>query len=70
MLKQLGANAYLLELQSNIQFSPIFNVEDLVSHDEHDNIEHDLMISANLPPSIKAREVIKEILDDQVVSTH
>ena len=29
MLKKLGSNAYLLELPTDLQISPIFNVSDL-----------------------------------------
>ncbi|RVX19456.1 LINE-1 retrotransposable element ORF2 protein [Vitis vinifera] len=54
VLKQLGENAYLLELPSKLHFNPIFNVEDL---------------DLQLPPSLSLHLEIEHILDDQRVST-
>ena len=54
VLKQLGENAYLLELPSKLHFNPMFNVEDL---------------DLQLPPSLSLHLEIEHILDDQRVST-
>lgn len=69
VLRQLGSNAYYLELSADVQFSPIFNVADLISYEGHDGENPRVEVVAFLPLAIRPREVIKEILDDQVVST-
>ncbi|RVW76445.1 Transposon Tf2-12 polyprotein [Vitis vinifera] len=68
VLKQLGENAYLLELPSNLHFSPIFNVEDLyIYHGHHNDVSEELDLQ--LPPTLSPRPEIEYVLDDQLVST-
>ncbi|RVW78808.1 Transposon Ty3-I Gag-Pol polyprotein [Vitis vinifera] len=68
VLKRLGENAYLLELPSNLHFSPIFNVEDLhIYHGHHNDISEQLDLQ--LPPTLSPRPEIEYVLDDQLVST-
>jgi hypothetical protein len=68
VLKRLGDNAYLIHLPSNLTFSPIFNIADLTPfHGPVDSATPTPPVS--LPPSIKTRDEIAEILDDQIVST-
>jgi len=68
VLKRLGDNAYLIDLPSNLTFSPIFNIADLTPfHRSVDDATPTPTVS--LPPSIKPRDEIAEILDDQIVST-
>lgn len=57
ILKQLGTNAYFLELLSNVQFCPIFNVEDITCYEGHDGTGYDVGVSADLPVSIKPLEI-------------
>ena len=68
LLKRLGENAYLLELPSNLHFSPIFNVEDLcIYHSHHNNVSEELDLQ--LPPTLSPRLEIEYVLDDQLMST-
>ncbi|RVW54342.1 Transposon Ty3-I Gag-Pol polyprotein [Vitis vinifera] len=68
VLKRLGENAYLLELPSNLHFSPIFNVEDLhIYHGHHNDVSEELDLQ--LPPTLSPRPEIEYVLDDQLVST-
>ena len=68
VLKRLGENAYLLELPSNLHFSPIFNVEDLYFyHGHHNDVSEELDLQ--LPPTLSPRPKIEYVLDDQLVST-
>eukprot|EP00261_Vitis_vinifera_P039772 XP_019081015.1 PREDICTED: uncharacterized protein LOC109124002 isoform X1 [Vitis vinifera] len=61
-------NAYLLELPSNLHFSPIFNVEDLyIYHGHHNDVSEELDLQ--LPPTLSPRPEIEYVLDDQLVST-
>ncbi|RVW14689.1 Transposon Ty3-I Gag-Pol polyprotein [Vitis vinifera] len=67
VLKWLGENAYLLELPSDLHFSPIFNVEDLfISHGHHNNVSEEL--DHQLPPTLSPHPEIEYVLDDQLVS--
>ena len=68
VLKWLDENAYLLELPSDLHFSPIFNVEDLfISHGHHNNVSEEL--DHQLPPTLSPHPEIEYVLDDQLVST-
>ena len=68
VLKRLGENAYLLELPSNLHFSPIFNVEDLyIYHGHHNDVSEELDLQ--LPPTLSPHLEIEYVLDDQLVST-
>ncbi|RVX13707.1 Glutathione S-transferase L2, chloroplastic [Vitis vinifera] len=61
-------NAYLLELPSNLHFSPIFNVEDLhIYHGHHNDVSEELDLQ--LPPTLSPHPEIEYVLDDQLVST-
>lgn len=37
VLRQLGSNTYYLELLADVQFSPIFNIANLISYEGHDD---------------------------------
>ena len=66
--EELVENAYLLELPSNLHFSPIFNVEDLyIYHGHHNDVSEELDLQ--LPPTLSPRPEIEYVLDDQLVST-
>ena len=68
VLKWLDENAYLLELPSDLHFSPIFNVEDLyIYHDHHNDVSEELDLQ--LPPTLSPHPEIKYVFDDQLVST-
>jgi hypothetical protein len=68
ILKRLGSNAYLIDLPSHLNFSPIFNVADLTQY--HGPTDAPLPTPlVSLPTSVKPRDEIAEILDDQLVST-
>ena len=68
VLKWLCENAYLLELPSDLHFSPIFNVEDLyIYHGHHNDVSEELDLQ--LPPTLSPRPKIEYVLDDQLVST-
>lgn len=69
-MKKLGANAYFLELSSDIHLSPIFNVEDLSHYDGHDEENCSKEVEDVLPQLAKTQDLTEAILDDQVVSTH
>ena len=61
-------NAYLLELLSDLHFSPIFNVEDLyIYHGHHNDVSEELDLQ--LSPTLSPRPEIEYVLDDQLVST-
>ena len=63
VLKRLDENAYLLELPSNLHFSPIFNVEDLFIYYGHQNkVSEELALQ--LPPTLRPHSEIKYVLDD------
>ncbi|RVW96613.1 Transposon Ty3-G Gag-Pol polyprotein [Vitis vinifera] len=63
VLKRLGENAYLLELPSNLHFSPIFNVEDLhIYHGHHNDVSEELDLQ--LPPTLSPCPEIEYVLDD------
>ncbi|RVW69973.1 Transposon Ty3-I Gag-Pol polyprotein [Vitis vinifera] len=65
VLKRLGENAYLLELSSNLHFSPIFNVEDLhIYHGHHNDVSEELDLQ--LPPTLSPRPEIEYVLDDHL----
>lgn len=53
VMKKLGANAYFLELPSDIHFSPIFNVEDLTCCNGHDEEDCVKSVAAALPQPTK-----------------
>ena len=64
----MGENAYLLELPSNLHFSPIFNVEDLhIYHGHHNDVNEELDLQ--LPSTLSPRPEIEHVFDDQLVST-
>ena len=68
VLKQLGENAYLLQLPSYLHFIPIFNVEDLyIYHGYHNDVSEELDLQ--LPPTLNLHSKIEYVLDDQFVST-
>lgn len=69
ILQKLGLNAYHLELPSNLQISPVFNIEDLTAYNGH--MEDPVLNSPpiNIPDYVKPKEEIEAILDDQLVST-
>ncbi|CAL2237612.1 unnamed protein product [Prunus armeniaca] len=83
VLKQLGSNAYMLELPPEMGISPIFNIEDLAPYKEpaaSDNtsaensdpfsISDFSSLTPLLPrPSPKEKDIVEDILDDQIVST-
>ena len=68
VLKQLGEKAYLLELPSDLHFSPIFIVKDLcIYHGHHNGVSEELDLQ--LPPALSLRPEIKYVLDGQLVFT-
>ena len=67
VLKQLGEKAYLLELPSDLHFSPIFIVKDLcIYHGHHNDVSEELDLQ--LPPTLSPHPEIEYVLDDQLVS--
>lgn len=69
IVKRLGPNAYLLDLPSNVSYSPIFNVEDLTPYPGHVDDPPPPPPTFPAPAAIKPRDEIECILDDQLVST-
>ena len=68
VLKRLGENAYLLELTSDLHFSPISNVEDFfIYHGHHNDVSEELDLQS--PPTLSPRLEIVYVLNDQLVST-
>jgi hypothetical protein len=68
VLQRLGDNAYCIGLPSHLTFSPIFNVADLTPY--HGSADSALFTPpVSLPATVKPRDEIEEILDDQLVST-
>ena len=49
IIQKLGSNAYMFNLPSNLNISPIFNVEDLTPH--HDTFESPLL-SIGVPAEV------------------
>lgn len=66
--KRLDHNAYFLDLPSYFNFSPIVNVEDLLSYEGHHANRVPLPPVPKLPSHKLPKEEI-EILDDALVST-
>ncbi|KAI5342226.1 hypothetical protein L3X38_010101 [Prunus dulcis] len=83
VFKRLGLNAYMLELPPEMGISPIFNIEDLAPYKEpaaSDNTSAEnsdpFSISdfSSLTPLLqrprpKEKDIVEDILDDQIVST-
>ncbi|KAL6191584.1 hypothetical protein ACLB2K_037974 [Fragaria x ananassa] len=75
ILQRAGTNAYVLELPSEMGISSTFNVEDLLPYKEH--VVPLLPFSSEFSPIIppqphsKApkRDVVEDIVDEQVIST-
>ena len=68
VLKRLGENAYLLELTSDLHFSPKSNVEDFFIYHGHQN-EVSGELDLQLPPTLSPCLKIEYVLNDQRVST-
>ena len=69
ILKKLGSNAYLIDLPSDFQFSPIFNIEDLTAY-QGCMSSQELQDSPSTVPQVQpAPEIIDSILTHQFVST-
>lgn len=69
VLKRLGPHAYLLELPANVSYNPIFNVEDLTLYPGHEADPLPDPHTFPAPATIKPRDELEAILDDQLVST-
>jgi hypothetical protein len=83
IVKRLGSNAYMLELPPEMGISPIFNIEDLAAYKEPDASENTSAENSDpfsisdfssltplLPrPRPKEKDIVEDILDDQIVST-
>ncbi|KAL7117671.1 hypothetical protein ACP275_03G087200 [Erythranthe tilingii] len=85
ILKRVGSNAYVLELPSDMGISSTFNVEDLIPYkgsvvypsSPNDSIQPSLPFSTSefslptphSPPKIVHKDVVEDIVDEQVVST-
>ncbi|XP_035539653.1 uncharacterized protein LOC118344024 [Juglans regia] len=69
ILKKLGPNAYVLELPTDLQISPIVNVEDLQLCEGH-HVDNETPVAVpKFPKKTTPKEEIEEILEDQIVST-
>jgi hypothetical protein len=69
VLSRLGPNAYHVELPPTLHIIPIFNVEDLTFymwHYEGNTLPNPVL---SVPKSMKPRDEIEDILDDQIVPT-
>jgi hypothetical protein len=69
ILRQLGPNAYHIDLPPDLHLSPIFNVEDLTAYSGQLDDPTTDPVPINAPISVKPREEIEDILDDQIVFT-
>ncbi|KAL7148069.1 hypothetical protein ABFS83_06G152600 [Erythranthe nasuta] len=75
ILKRVGSNAYVLELPSDMGISSTFNVDDVIP--PNDSIQPSLPFSTSefllptphSPPKIVNKDVVEDIVDEQVVST-
>ena len=69
VLQKLGANAYLIDLPKEYNFSPIFNIKDLTLYRGEDQSSFDDSSTPIHLPSTKTYETVDTILDHQFVST-
>lgn len=69
ILRHLGPNAYLLELLTDVHFSPMFNLEGLTAYPGDDTMTAEDTTTTMLPRTTEPQEAIEAILTDQIVST-
>jgi hypothetical protein len=69
ILKKLGSNAYLIDLSSNFQFSPIFNVEDFTAYQGSMYSQELEDLPSTVPQIQPTPEIVNSILTRQFVST-
>ena len=77
IIRKLGSNAYLLDLPNDMDISPVFNVEDLLSY--RDTFELFILPSSvsvgesskgePIVPSLQySKEMVDIILDDEIMT--
>ena len=75
IVRQLGSNAYVLDLLDSLGISPIFNVEDLILHQgtfEPPCLPFGVSVGTQvrrLPPLLQPHTGIKAMLNDEFVSS-
>ena len=69
MLKQLGSNAYLLDLLKELSISPIFNVEDLNPYYGAYEETKEELFAPRLLEVLKTTKDIEDVLNEQTILT-
>ncbi|GFY96391.1 hypothetical protein Acr_11g0006970 [Actinidia rufa] len=69
ILKKISSNAHVLDLLDNVEISHVFNVEDVTLYPGHDDNAPDISV-VRLPPSLRLKEEIEDVIDHQLLSTN